>query len=274
MSANARPAARPTPPSRDLTIVVACYMEEGHLAASIRELRATLDATGLDYELLFVEDCSTDGTAAIVRELVAGDPRSRAIFHAQNVGRGGTVTEGFLAAQGRIVGFLDIDLEVHCRYIPDMLAAIDRGYDGATAFRDYTVGWRPAGIIRHILSRGYRRLFRMTFDVPFRDPETGYKFFRRDRILPVVTRTQDKGWFWDSEIMILAHLAGLKVVELPTRFERRADKQTTVRICRDVLRYLKAMAKFRRRLRREGDALRVPAPAPLAEPVEEESFAK
>ncbi|MCR9243648.1 MAG: glycosyltransferase family 2 protein [bacterium] len=233
----------------DLTVVIACYQEEGHLRDSVRELTAELDATGKRYELLFLEDKSTDRTADVIRELVANQPDWRAIYHEQNVGRGGTVTEGFLLARGDVVGFLDIDLEVHARFLPPVLAAIDDGADGATAFRGYKVGLRPQSIVRHILSQGYRWLFRMLFDVPFKDPETGFKFFKRERIVPVVQQTRDKHWFWDSEIMVLAHKAGLRIVEVPCRFERRADKQSTVRIVSDVWKYLVAIRAFRRRLR-------------------------
>ncbi|MBL9079894.1 MAG: glycosyltransferase [Planctomycetes bacterium] len=239
--------ASPTP--YDLSVVVACYREEGHLRDSVAQLAATLAATGLACELVFVEDCSGDGTAAIVAELVREAPHRRAVYHDHNVGRGGTVAEGFALAQGRIVGFLDIDLEVHCRHLPTALAAIADGADGATAFREYDVRWRPAALLRTVLSRGYRWLFRRLFDVPFRDPEAGFKFFVRDRILPVVAETRDRGWFWDSEILVLAHRAGLRIAEVPVRFERRADKASTVRVVRDVWRYLVAIRAFRRRLR-------------------------
>jgi glycosyltransferase involved in cell wall biosynthesis len=238
----------------DLSVVIACYEEEGHLEDSVRQLVATLDATGRSYELIFLEDKSHDRTADVIRRLVHGHDNWRAVYHGENVGRGGTVTEGFLLARGNIVGFLDIDLEVHCRFLPSVLAAIDAGADGATAFRNYSVGLRPTAIVRHILSRGYRWLFRWNFDVPFRDPETGFKFFRRGKIVPVVQRTRDVGWFWDSEIMILAHQAGLRVVEVPCRFERRADKKSTVRLVRDVWRYLVAIRAFRARQRAEATA--------------------
>ncbi|MFK7741200.1 MAG: glycosyltransferase [Planctomycetota bacterium] len=241
----------------EITVVIACYMEEGHLADSVQQLSQTLDEHGKSYELLFVEDKSSDRTAEVVAELVAGHTNRRAIYHAHNVGRGGTVTEGFLAARGRIVGFLDIDLEVHCRFLPPVLAAIADGADGATAYRHYAVGWRPTAIVRHILSQGYRWLSRLVFDMPFRDPETGFKFFVREKILPVANQTEDVGWFWDSEIMILSHQAGLRIVEVPCRFERRADKKSTVRIVRDVWAYLKAIRAFRRRQKRE----RAAAPA-------------
>jgi glycosyltransferase involved in cell wall biosynthesis len=243
----------------DVSVVIACYQEEGHLEDSVRQLTATLDATGRSYELIFLEDKSKDRTAEVIRKLVAGNPNWRAVYHEQNVGRGGTVTEGFLLATGSIVGFLDIDLEVHCRFLPSVLAAIDDGADGATAYRHYSVAPRPTALLRHFLSSGYRWLFRTMFDVPFRDPETGFKFFRRDKIVPVVKQTKDKAWFWDSEIMILAHQAGLKLVEVPCRFERRADKQSTVRIVRDVWRYLVAIRSFRARQRAERAARKVPS---------------
>jgi glycosyltransferase involved in cell wall biosynthesis len=238
-----------SPPQCELSVVIACYREASHLRDSVGQLAATLGTLGRSHELIFVEDASDDGTAAIVAELVAAAPNRRAVYHRHNVGRGGTVAEGFGLAVGRIVGFLDIDLEVHSRHLPDLLAAIDAGADGATAFRHYDLSWRPQSLLRQLLSRGYRWLFRRLFAVPFRDPEAGFKFFVRERILPIVAATQDRGWFWDSEILVLAHRAGLRVVEVPCRFERRADKQSTVRVVRDVWRYLLAIRAFRHRLR-------------------------
>lgn len=235
----------------DLSIVIACYHEAGHLEDSIRQLRETLDASGRTHELIFIDDCSRDGTPAIVERLTAGRADCLFVRHAQNVGRGGTVSEGFRLARGRIVGFLDIDLEVHCRHIPDMVAAIERGHDGATAYRQYRVGLSAAGFVRHVLSQGYRWLFRALFRLPYRDTETGFKFFVRDRILPVVERTRDRGWFWDTEIMVLAHQAGLRIAEVPCPFIRRTDKKSTVRVFKDTWRYLVALRAFRKRLRRE-----------------------
>lgn len=251
MTEAATPAGAPQ--QCDLSVVIACYHEAGHLRDSVEQLAATLAATGRSHELIFVEDASGDETAAIVAELVRAAPNRRAVFHEHNVGRGGTVTEGFGLARGRVVGFLDIDLEVHCRFLPAFLSAIDAGADGATAFREYDVSWRPQALLRTALSRGYRWWFRRRFDVPFRDPEAGFKFFVRERILPVVAATRDRGWFWDSEILVLAHRAGLRIAEVPCRFERRPDKQSTVRVVRDVWRHLRAMRAFRRQLR-EADA--------------------
>lgn len=239
----------------DISVVIACYMEEGHLADSVEQLVATLELIGRSYELIFIDDKSRDRTAQVVRALCEGHPNRRAVYHEHNVGRGGTVTEGFLLARGRIVGFLDIDLEVHCSFLPAVLQAIEDGADGATAYRHYRVGWHPAAIVRHILSQGYRWLFRSIFAVPFKDTETGFKFFVRERITEVARQTRDQGWFWDSEIMILAHEAGLRITEVPTRFRRRTDKASTVRLFRDVWAYLVAICRFRGRQRAKKSTL-------------------
>lgn len=239
--------------------MIACYEEEEHLVDSVRTLRKTLAELGRSYELSFVEDKSRDRTAELIRELIDGQPNERAVSHEHNQGRGATVSEGFRLAKGRIIGFLDIDLEVHCRFLPGVLAAIDAGADGATAYREYTVEARFTSLLRAVLSDGYRRLFQWSFDVPFRDPETGFKFFVRDCILPMLERTRDLGWFWDSEIMVLAHLAGLHVVEVPARFQRRADKTSTVRIWRDIWRYLLAIRAFKKRLRAGESVAQAPA---------------
>lgn len=222
-------------------------MEEGHLRDSVEQLLDTLKLIGKSYELIFIEDKSTDNTAEIVRQLVAGHPNRRAVYHETNIGRGGSITEGFLLAKGRIVGFLDIDLEVHCRFLPSILNAIEAGADGATALRRYSVQWWPKPFIRHLLSISYRWLFGRIFNGPFKDPETGFKFFRRDKITEVVKQTKDVGWFWDSEILILSHQAGMKIEEVPCQFERRPTKVSTVRILHDTRAHLIAIRKFRKR---------------------------
>ena len=130
-----------------------------------------------------------------------------------------------------------------------MLAAIDAGADGATAYRSYAPGWGPTLLLRKVVSHSYRWLFHTLFDLPFRDTETGFKFFVRERIMDVVQRTEDPGWFWDSEVMILAHNAGLRIAEVDTTFERRTDKASTVRLIRDSLAYLRSIRAFRRRQR-------------------------
>ena len=242
-----------TSPKCDLTLVIACYNEVPHLAGSVAEIEAVLATTKYSYETLFIEDCSTDGTADVVRELqqrtlAPGCVGSRAIFHEQNVGRGGTVKQGIEASSSTYVGFLDIDLEVGAEYIPLMLKALDEGNHVATAMRETRAGWSPNSIWRFLLSWGYRGVFHALMRSPLRDTETGYKFFRRESILPALSETRNNGWFWDTEIMVMSWLHGLSIREIPCPFIRRDEKESTVRILHDVPAYLWALLKFRRQV--------------------------
>jgi glycosyltransferase involved in cell wall biosynthesis len=231
--------------SPDLTLVVACYNEEPILEQSMVETFRVLDALRLTAEVIFVDDASRDGTRAVIERIVAANPTReiRTILHERNVGRGGTVADGIRGAKGRLVGFLDIDLEVHARYIPTCVLALEEGYDVATALRVYKFYWRS--LDRYVLSRGYRLLMRALLGVPLQDTETGFKFFRREAVLPVLDATRDVGWFWDTEIMVRAHHAGLRIIEIPALFIRRFDKQSTLHPLDDSLEYLRKLWRFR-----------------------------
>jgi glycosyltransferase involved in cell wall biosynthesis len=231
--------------SVDFTLVVACYNEEPILEASMAETFRVLDSLRWRCEVIFVDDHSRDRTVEVIERIVKAHPERalRTIFHPANVGRGGTVTDGIRAAAGRYVGFIDIDLEVHARYLLPCLLALEQGADVATALRIYRFHWRS--LDRYILSRGYRWVMSRAIDVPVQDTETGFKLFRRDRILPVLDQCEDKGWFWDTEVMVRAYYAGLKIVEVPVLFLRRFDKQSSVHAFRDTIDYLQKLRRFR-----------------------------
>jgi glycosyltransferase involved in cell wall biosynthesis len=229
----------------DLSLVIACYNEEPILAASMAEVFDVLDALRWTTEVIFVDDCSGDRTREVIAGIVAAHP-GRAIqvlAHETNVGRGGTVMDGMRIGRGRFLAFIDIDLEVHARYLLPCLLALERGHDVATALRIYRFSWRS--LDRYVLSRGYRWLMRRLIDVPLQDTETGFKVFRADRIRPVLDACVDHGWFWDTEVMVRAHAAGLRVVEVPALFLRRFDKASSVHALRDTVEYLRKLWAFR-----------------------------
>lgn len=234
----------------DLSLVIACYNEEPLLEESVRQVVEILDATRWSYELIFVDDGSQDHTREIIDALIARYPDKsfRKIFHETNKGRGGTVTDGFRIARGDVIGYIDIDLEVQARYVPQMVIAIRNGADVATAHRIYKIQLRLFN--RFVLSQGYAWLMRRLLKVHLKDTETGYKFFNRERIMPVLDETHDQRWFWDTEIMVRSQLRGLKIVEIPCLFIRRYDKKSSVNVIRDSLEYFATLWRFRGELNR------------------------
>lgn len=232
--------------SPDLSLILACYDEEGVLERSVDEILQALDALDLSSEVIFVDDASQDQTGAIIDRILRDNPHRNfsKLTHSYNVGRGGTVADGIRAARGRFVGYIDVDLEIRPRSIQPCLLALEQGYDVATASRIYKIQLRS--LHRHIMSRGYNALMRWWLDVPLKDTETGCKFFRREKILPILDRVVDQRWFWDTEIMVHAHVAELCIIEIPALFERRWDKASSVKIFRDSLRHLRNLRRFGR----------------------------
>ncbi len=236
----------------ELSIVIACYNERPVLRASVAELIGVLGVTRYHdcYELIFVDDVSKDDTVDIIFELMEQYPQveMKLIRHEKNTGRGRTVTDGLRAARGRIAGFLDIDLETPARYIPAAALEIERGADVATALRVYKFLWRT--FYRQILSVGYHGLEAWALRLPLKDTEVGFKFFNRERILPILNECKDPGWFWDTEVMTRSYYAGLKITEIPTLFLKRYDKKSSVRLVHDTVDYFKKLARFRHEARR------------------------
>jgi len=235
-----------------LSLVLACYNEAEHLERSFAEIRDTLEQSRFSFEILLVDDVSRDRTREIIREIVAAHPAVdlRVILHEKNQGRGATVTDGFRAARGDVVGYLDVDLEVHARYIPSLVRAIEKGADVATVRRIYAFQLRS--LDRYMMSRGYSFLVRKLLRVAIHDTETGYKFFRRERLLSVLEEIQDGGWFWDTEFMVRALHRGLRLEEIPGAYVRRRDKTSTVSGLRDSVAYFAKLLRFRRTLRARG----------------------
>lgn len=233
----------------DLTLVLACYNEEPHLVDSVEQILEVLDGSRWSYEIIFVDDCSRDRTRQLIDQIIARYPdhEMRRIFHEQNVGRGGTVMEGMRVGWGETVGFIDVDLEVHARYIPSCVRAIEKGADVATGLRTYKFYWHS--VDRYLMSRGYIWLVQRVLGVPLHDTETGFKFFRKSRILPIFDEIGDTRWFWDTEVMVRAYLRGLNIQEIPVLFVRRFDKKSTVRPIRDTVEYFAKLGRFRQVVR-------------------------
>lgn len=218
------------------------------LRGSIAELIDVLEMTRYhqSYELIFVDDCSRDTTVQIIHELMEKYPQvnTRLIRHEKNTGRGRTVTDGLMAAKGRIGGFLDIDLETPAHYIPAAVLEIERGADVVSAHRIYKFMWRT--LHRHVISVGYHKLEASVLRVPLQDTEVGFKFFNLETAKRVLAECHDNGWFWDTEVMARSYFAGLRIVEIPTLFIKRYDKQSSVRIVHDSVEYFAKLWRFQR----------------------------
>ncbi|QWE22949.1 glycosyltransferase [Polynucleobacter sp. AP-Jannik-300A-C4] len=235
----------------DLTLVIPCYNEESHIENSVKELLFSMSNTTLSYEIIFIDDCSLDGTRSKLIELKKLNDRITVIFNDKNIGRGATVTKGFRLSKAIVVGFIDIDLSTQALYVPYLTNLILNDVaDVATCHRSYkiqmSVFHRVA--IRYFLSYGYRNISRWYLGHKLADTETGCKFFLRSKVTSLLDKVIDTNWFWDTEIMVLAERSGYRIREVFSIFVRRPEKPSTVKITRDVARYISCLLKFKSRL--------------------------
>ena len=231
------------------SLVLACYNEERLLMQSVQDIVSILCAVPYTCELIFVDDFSQDGTRKIINHIVEkfrAQLPIQVLLHDKNMGRGGSVRDGFMAAKGERVGYIDVDLEIAPHYLFPCLLALDRGYDGVVGKRIYKFKWRS--LDRYVMSKGYSWLvWRLLQLSGLTDTESGFKLFKRSKILPLISKCQEEGWFWDTEIMALALQDGLKIQEIPCLFIRRFDKVSSVKPFRDVIDYFCKLIKFKRR---------------------------
>lgn len=237
----------------DLSVVIACYNEEEILFNNLKKIKQNLDKSHFKYEIILVDDFSKDKTVEIANDILKIYNNVRLICHTVNMGRGKTVEDGLRAARGKIAGFLDIDLQVPSHYITPLAIEIEKGADIATAFRVYDV--RLDILDRIIASKGYHFLFDLMLRTGIKDSETGYKFFNRERILPILDEIKDKHWFWDTEVMVRSYLKGYSIVEIPCLCIRYETKKSTVKLFKDSMRYLVNLWNFKKEvdsIRRNG----------------------
>lgn len=232
-----------------LSMIVPCYNEAEQLEKNLNWLKQVLDALADRYEIIIIDDASPNDTVAMIGRFIENNPGAdniKFIKHEKNQGRGKTVSQGIMAAQGNIAGFVDIDFSTSPWYIPALAAEIKNGSDIAIGQRIYKLKLKV--LHRWILSKGYKFLVRLFLGHDLGDTESGCKFFNRQRIMPILSQVKDERWFWDTEIIARSYLAGLKISQLPTVFIRES-LYTTVKIFSDSLRHLVNLIKFRREIK-------------------------
>lgn len=231
----------------DFSLVLACYNEGPTLKWSLDNIKKVLEGTKYSWEVICINDTSKDDTLENLQKFAEDNPKFKILNHEQNVGRGGTVAEGIKISKGRVVGFIDVDLEVSAVYIPEFIRAIDEGFDVAIASRVYKEEFST--IPRWIGSRVYVMMVRKLLKLNFKDTEAGYKFFNKKKILPVLDKVKDKKWFFDTEIVTRSFWAGLKIKEITVLFLRRPEKQSTVHLFSDSWEYLLRIMEFKKEVK-------------------------
>lgn len=201
-----------------VSLVIPCRNESARLPATLRELEAFIDSST---EVVIVVEKSTDNTAEIAREVAVRDPRFRLIENSVGRGKGFAVKVGMLAAAGEVVFFMDADLSVPLRFVPEFLAVFDRGEAdvviGNRRHRESVIP-RSQPLLRVVYGRIFNLCLRFLGVTRFKDTQCGFKAFRREVVGAVFPRLTIDGFGFDVEALVLAEKAGYRVVDRPVEW--------------------------------------------------------
>jgi glycosyltransferase involved in cell wall biosynthesis len=224
-----------------LSIVLPAYNEEANIAEAVGEATATASRLFADHEVIVVDDGSTDGTAARVRELARADPRVRLVGHPRNRGYGEALRSGFLAAGMQFIFFTDADLQFDMDEL-EMFVPFAGTVDVVAGYRVN----RQDHLVRRLNAYGWNLLVRMLFYVPVRDIDCAFKLFDR-RVLSAVD-IESVGAMVNTELMVKLGRRGASVVEVGVTHRPRAAGQARGANPRVILTALREVVRMRRSL--------------------------
>ena len=228
--------------SLELDIVVPVYNEQAVLKESIRRLHAYLARSVHEsWRITIADNASTDATLAYAHDL-ATELDAVEVLHLDQKGRGRALKAAWGTSTAAVCVYVDVDLSTDLAALPPLVAPLLSGHsDLAIGTRLERASRVTRGGKREFISRTYNLLLRRTMSVGFSDAQCGFKAIRRDvadRLLPLV---EDDGWFFDTELLILAERAGLRIHEIPVDWID--DPNSSVDIVRTVTDDLKGMVR-------------------------------
>ncbi|MEE9523661.1 MAG: glycosyltransferase family 2 protein [Thermodesulfovibrionales bacterium] len=233
-----------------VTIFFPAYNEEMYVRRAVEAAREVVDLMVKagdisDYEILIINDASTDNTGSVADELAAGDERIRVIHHEVNKGLGGAMKSGFANATREVILYSDIDL-------PFDMMELTKAYrfmryyeaDIVSAFRFDRTG---EGLRRLIYSKCYNALIMTLFKLRVKDVNFAFKLVRKNVFDHIELRAD--GSFIDAELMIKADRLGMKIIQFGTNYFHRSRGVSTLSSWGVIFRILGEMSSFYRELK-------------------------
>ena len=236
-------------PEPVLDVVIPVYNEEAELERSVRRLHAHLAcAFPYPFQITIADNASTDATLPIAEALQAALDHVRAV-HLDEKGRGRALQAAWGSSRADVLAYMDVDLSTDLAALLPLVAPLVSGHS------DIAIGSRLArgsrvvrGPKRELISRSYNLILRRTLAARFSDAQCGFKAIRSDvarRLLPMI---EDTGWFFDTELLVLAERSGLRIAEVPVDWVDDPDSRvdivaTAVADLRGIARLLRAFAK-------------------------------
>ena len=209
-------------PTRNLerpvySIIIPAYNEGSRLGVTLERVLAYVARRGWDAEVIVVNDGSRDNTTEIIRCYAGKNPRLRLLENPGNRGKGYSVRNGMLHAQGEILLFSDADLSAPIEEADKLFAALENGADVAIGSRwlQSDLQTQRQSLHRQLFGRVFNVLLRVTLGLSFKDTQCGFKAFTRQAADTIFPLQDIERWGFDPELLYLAKKFKFRVVEVP-----------------------------------------------------------
>ena len=197
-----------------ISVIMPTYNEEENIAGCIALASARLGSLGWPYEIIVVDDGSTDATRRETR--TADNPHVKVVGYPHNRGKGFALKYGVKHATGDVVVFMDGDADIKPDLIEQYVTLL-KDNDIAIASKRHPDSKVSAPILRRFLSHGFHCLVMLVTGVRVSDTQSGFKAFRREALSKVMSLVSVKRYAFDVEVLAVARLLKLRIVELPVK---------------------------------------------------------
>jgi len=225
-----KPLARPDPALVCVVdIVLPVYNEAAGLEAGVRRLHTYLSRSfPLTWHITIVDNASTDATAAIAAGLSHDLPNVSAL-HLDRKGRGLALREAWSRSTSPVVAYMDIDLSTDLDALLPMIAPLASGHSEIAIGSRLAPGASVArGPKRELISRGYNLMLCAMFATQIRDMQCGFKAIRTDVARELLPAIVDDGWFFDTELLLLAERNGMRIHQVPVDWVDDPDSRVRI----------------------------------------------
>ena len=231
-----------------LSFVIPAFNEENRLLKTIHLVNVFLKAKYPNYEIIIVDDGSTDGTLFLSRKLAQKYSNIQVITYDKNFGKGYAVKTGVLSSKGDFIFFMDADGSTPIEELPKFLEKLESGADVVIGSRHLKGSDREVEqpFFRRMFGRLANLLIQFVLLPGITDSQCGFKGFKRDVALTLFREQEIYGWGFDFEILALARRYGFSIVEVPVRWLHAEGSR--MRPFRSAFYTLRELIKVRLRL--------------------------